>query len=242
MNWIRKICYQIIALCSRRIVLLAPLAALVGMIICKPWEKESLYNLCTESYYWECVAIGPIPAMLLLLSGYMDNVKTDTFILHIGGRKRLFLNLLAMNLIFSMVISLWLNLILFFVGNGMFHTVPGDPIEHITPVMFRTSIALWLLLNILGLIYLIVQWLTFPMAGVAAVLLIAGMEAAGKFYFQRQLFWKYAFPPDTVLYLSPDGFGRGMLWLFAYTIVLLCILLAVLQKKDFLARHVEQYE
>lgn len=241
MNWIRKICYQIIVLCSQRIVLLAPFAALVGMIICKPWEQENLYNLCTEPYYWECVAIGPIPAMLLLLSGCMDNVKTETVIIHIGGRKKLFLNLLAMNLIFSFIISVWLNLILFFVGNAMFHTVPGFSMEHIMPVMFRTSIALWLLLNILGLIFLIVQWLTFRLAGVAAVLVIVGMEAAGKFYFQRQLFWKYAFPPDTVLYLSSDGFGAGMLWLFLFTIVLLCILFAVLQKKDFLARQEEQY-
>lgn len=239
MNLIRNLRYSIETLCSMHMIRLVPLIALAGVILTKSWERDNFFDAYVEVFNWDMILIGPLTAMLLVLLGYVDNVKVGTVLLHIGGRTKLFFNLLGVNMFFSFMISVWLNLILVFIGKVVFYSA-FDVSE--LSILFRTGFGLWMLLFILGLVFLIVQWMTFRIAGVVIVLGVVGLEAAGELYFGNQFFWKYAFPLETKLYLSWGDFAIGMLWLLLFAIVLFCILFVVLQKKDFMVRQEEMQE
>jgi hypothetical protein len=242
MSWIKKwknFGLFINMACSMHMIRGVPVIILIGVVLSKVWERENFFDACSGVFDWEMLLVGPIAAMLIVLLCYINYLKSGTVLLHIGGRTKLFKSILWANVVTSFVISVWITFVMLVLEKLVFGNVTDISA---TLTLLRAGVSVWMLLIVLGSIFMVVQWLFHCIAGILAVLGIVGLEAAEEMYFGNQLFWKYAFPIDSTLYYTWTGFFVGMIWLMLLSFVLNSILFVVLQNKDFILKKLESGE
>lgn len=245
MNWIKSIKYWIHILSSNFFVRGSFLVALLGVFLAKPWELKNLYQLNCIVLDWNYLIIGPVLAFLIILATCYSSIQNEVYIFHFQSRDRLFSNLVMVNFFSSLCVSVWMNTSILIIGGFCYHfrfvennTEIGKQIKSIYDVLaisLRTTIMLWIFLFLVGLFYFIVEVILDKVAGGALIAIgVVGIEQAYKFYFGNQLFMKYAFPMDTVLYISDKGFLTGVLYLLLFAFVLGGVLFGSVWKKDLL--------
>lgn len=247
MKLISTIRYWKSILLSNHFVYIVPLVTFIGIIISKPWEQDNLYQLSCQVYSWEYITLGPLIGLILLLFCCLEKIDRENTLFCIGSRKKVAQKLLQINGICSLAISGYLNLGLFLIGkifyNFKFAGKEIMKIYHINifQVSIRTFFSMCLLLNILGIFFMITQLYFGKISyGIICMLIVVAAEAAGKFYIGKQLFWEYAFPIDTVLHLSKETFRNGMIYLVLFSFIMSCILFLVVETKDYLVRKEEK--
>ena len=182
--------------------------------------------------------------MILLLSTCIKFFQDENKIVHYRNRRTIFWYSIFLCGFVGAFISIWVNLLIFAISKASHITqFANTDIElqygiknsmDVLGIVVRTNIMMWLLCFILGLLYMLVQFLWDKMIySILIVFLVVGAEEAGKFYFGKQLFMKYVFPADSYLYFTWDGFREGVTYLVLFIFVLICLLYLVIEKKDF---------
>lgn len=238
-------CWKNVVL-SNHLVYFVPFVTIIGIFISKPWEQENLYQLSCQVYSWEYITLGPLVALILLLFCCLERVVQENTLIFLGSRGRMFRRLLWINGVCSCAISGYLNLIVLIMGK-IFYDSKFSENEimkiydvNIFQLSIRTFFSMSLLLNILGIFFMITQiYFGKTSCGIICILIVVTGEAAGKFYIGKQLFWEYAFPIDTVLHLSQKMFRKDTIYLILLSFVLSCVLFFVVETRDYLVRKKE---
>jgi hypothetical protein len=228
-------------LTEKKIWMLILILPVCGVLIGFPWNTDTMFEVFYYSFYYHNIMMGLFLAYLIALSFLYKTTDNSMMLIHMKKRSTYIKFLLQAVVEIALALSLYymaVNLLIgkCFIRDGM----DWGGIEMSFPMLMmtflRSTMALFCLLFLLGMIYLVTALASQnTVLSSVVVYIFYGVDIAATFYTGiSPVICRYI--PKSVLYFQDTEFVHNMPYMLGFACVGGITLIYQIIKKDFLHR------